>query len=201
MTEFLARCAKPTTEQKHSRTGLSGEAGIWIFVAGDLIVFTLFFVLVALGYRNQSGIFFESAATLNVTTGVTNTILLLTGSWFVATGIERMKNGPDPRTARHFSLATLCGVAFIVNKYFEWRRELSQGMTPATNEFYMYYFVFLGIHLFHVILGVAALQFARHVSLRPKISLLERRSVESAAIFWHLVDLLWVILFALFYLF
>lgn len=192
--------AAPAAAIKSAKPHLPGELGIWFFVAGDLLVFTLFFVVIALGNKEQALIFAQSRATLEMWIGVANTALLLTGSWLVATGVERCRSRHTPLTNRYFSLAILCGVLFVANKSFEWGNKLHAGITPATNDFYMYFFVFTGIHLLHVLIGIGVLLFLRRVSRRPVLEQRQIRTLESGATFWHLVDLLWVFLFALLYL-
>ena len=189
-----------TSAIKRDEPHLPGELGIWFFVTGDLLVFTLFFILIAIGNKEQSAIFAQSRATLDMWVGVTNTALLLTGSWFVETGVEKSRIHHDTGTNRHFSLAILCGLLFVANKSFEWGSTIHAGITPATNDFYMYFFVFTGIHLLHVLIGIGVLLYLRSTSRRPVLEPSHIRTLESGATFWHLVDLLWVFLFALLYL-
>lgn len=179
---------------------IPGEAGIWVFVAGDLIVFAVFFVLIALGQRQSTELFVQSRAQLDLWIGVLNTLLLLSASWFVATGIERHRHGERNACARHLTLAMLCGAGFVANKAMEWSGKLQHGITPATNDFFMYFFVFTGIHLLHVLVGIAVLAVLRGVSRKPEAGPHDLRTLESGATFWHLVDLLWIVLFALLYL-
>jgi nitric oxide reductase NorE protein len=179
---------------------LPGEAGIWIFVAGDLLVFSVFFVLIALGARDETRVFQHSRATLDLWIGVANTVLLLTGSWLVATGVEKCRKDHAPDDSRYFTLAALCGLLFGIDKIIEWTRKIDAGLTPATNDFYMYFFVFTSIHLLHVVIGIAVLMVLRAVARRPVLARRDIRTLESGATFWHLVDLLWVFLFALLYL-
>lgn len=99
-----------------------------------------------------------------------------------------------------FISAAACGVAFAVVKLFEYREKILAGIVPNTSEFFNYYYFMSGIHFLHVLIGVPALiamsQYGRSsASLRMKISWL-----ECGASFWHLVDLLWIVLFALLYL-
>ena len=195
-----AGAAVHTPAVKRAKPHLPGELGIWIFVGGDLIVFTLFFILIAVGNKEQAAIFAQSRARLDMWVGVANTALLLTGSWFVATGVGQCRRQHNPRTGRYFSLAILCGLLFITNKSFEWGNKIHAGITPATNDFYMYFFVFTGIHLLHVLIGIGVLFFLRSVSRRSTLERRHIRTLESGATFWHLVDLLWVFLFALLYL-
>lgn len=184
----------------HSTTRIPGELGIWLFVAGDLIVFSVFFVLIALGQKENSDLFLQSRARLDLGAGLLNTLLLLTGSWFVAIGVERCRTGLSGTASRYFSLGIVCGAGFVANKGLEWSAKFAQGISPASNDFFMYFFVFTGIHLFHVLVGIGVLFMMRSVSRNPEMNARRIRTLESGATFWHLVDLLWIVLFALLYL-
>ncbi len=200
MIEDAGTAAAHVSAIKRGEPHLPGELGIWFFVGGDLLVFTLFFVLIAVGNKEQAAMFAQSRATLDMWIGVANTALLLTGSWFVAMGVEQCRRPQNPATSKYFSLAILCGLLFVANKSFEWSSKIHEGITPATNDFYMYFFIFTGIHLLHVLIGIGVLLFMRSVSRRPTLERGHIRTLESGATFWHLVDLLWVFLFALLYL-
>jgi len=182
------------------KTQIPGEAGIWAFVAGDLLVFSVFFILIALGQTEQKDIFEASRETLDLRFGIANTLLLLTGSLFVAIGVERCRGLRFENNDRWFRLAIGCGVGFVANKVFEWSAKIEAGFIPVTNDFYMYFFIFTGIHLLHVFVGLGVLIFLLHMSRQSNFSSREIRTLESGAIFWHLVDLLWIMLFALLYL-
>lgn len=181
-------------------TRIPGEPGIWLFVAGDLIVFSTFFILIALGQREQSALFFQSRAQLDLGAGLFNTLLLLTGSWCVALGVQRCRNAVVGTASRFFSLGILCGLGFVANKGLEWKAKFAQGISPKTNDFFMYYFVFTGIHLLHVLAGIGVLCMIRSLSQHSVLNARQMRTLESGATFWHLVDLLWIVLFALLYL-
>ncbi|TVO63503.1 cytochrome c oxidase subunit 3 [Denitromonas ohlonensis] len=183
-----------------ARDHIPGEIGIWLFVAGDLLVFSAFFIVIALGYKTQIELFTQARATLDMWVGVLNTLFLLTGSWFVAKGVESCRETHGVSSHRYFALGILCGVLFVANKSFEWGLKISAGITPLTNDFFMYFFVFTGIHLVHVVVGLGVLLVARGVSRRPVLRAKDIRTVESAATFWHLIDLLWIVLFSMFYL-
>jgi len=197
MTEAEARAAP---DGRTTRTRLPGEPGIWFFVAGDLLVFTLFFVVITQTSREQAADFARARAVLEQWIGIANTILLLTGSWFVAVAVEHCRQTRQAIARRHLLLAFLCGLGFVANKGIEWGSLIAAGITPMTNDFFMLFFVFTGIHLFHVLLGLVVLLIVRRVSARPLLGVHEMRVIESGATFWHLVDLLWIVLFALLYL-
>lgn len=179
---------------------IPGEPGMWIFIGGDLIIFAVFFVLIALGQREQAELFGESRQQLELWVGVLNTLLLLTGSWFVALGVAAAKSGASPQLSRYFSLGILCGILFVANKAVEWGGKIAAGLSPMTNDFFMYFFMFTGIHLLHVIGGIVVLFVMRSASRQRPLTAGHFRTIETGALFWHLVDLLWIVLFALLYL-
>ena len=135
-------------EKSQTQTRIPGEPGIWAFVTGDLLVFSLFFILIAIGNQEQTEVFSSARSTLDLRFGLANTLLLLTGSFFVAIGVERyrLNDGRDNRI--WFRLAVLSGVIFLINKVFEWNAKVAGGLTPMTNDFYMYFFVFTACLLY-----------------------------------------------------
>lgn len=195
-----AQASDATPGLNKQKKRIPGEVGIWLFVAGDLIVFAVFFIVIALGHVQQPEVFSQARASLDMWVGVLNTLLLLTASWFVAIGVDKCRTTGKPVASGYFSLAILCGLAFAANKMFEWGGKISAGFSPETNDFYMYFFIFTGIHLLHVVVGIGVLLLVRSVSRRPALTRRDITTMESGATFWHLVDLLWIVLFALFYL-
>jgi len=181
---------------------IPGEAGVWVFIFGDLLVFSLFFGTF-LFYRGASvDLFNSSQEQLNQFFGLLYTIILLSSSWLVATGLQAARLGRERVPTVMFLLAFACGAAFIVIKIFEYSEKIRSGITLNTNDFFMYYFIFTGIHAIHVLIGMGVLLYmaAYSRSRRGAMAGTELRNLESGAIFWHLVDLLWIVLFALIYL-
>jgi nitric oxide reductase NorE protein len=176
------------------------EAGLWILICGDLLVFSLFFITL-LGYRGQNlQVFSASAARLNQAFGALNTVFMLSSSWFVALAIHAARGNRARPAAVCFGLALLCGVGFALVKVLEYGEKLRAGITFNTNDFFMYYYVFTGIHLLHVVLGMGVLVALGLYSRSGGFTAGKLRNLETGAIFWHLVDLLWIVLFALLYL-
>lgn len=172
---------------------------MWFFVIGDFIIFGAYFVGYVYFRGQETGEFLSSQATLNLGLGVANTLVLLTSSLFVALGVTAVRAG-DGVTApiRLFGIAIVLGAAFPVLKLFEYVPKITEGLTPGTNLFFMFYFVMTGLHLCHVALGLVILGFVLR-DLRspagPRLSF-----VETGATYWHMVDVLWLVLFALLYL-
>ncbi len=179
---------------------LPGEAGIWVFILGDMMMFGLFFIVFSY-YRTQSlDVFLSSQRTLDQNIGALNTLLLLTSSWFVAKGIHIARSNPSRPSPLWFLLGFSCGLGFVVNKVIEYHAKLVHGITLTTNDFYMYYYVLTGIHLVHVLIGMGVLLLLWRMTSRPLTGKNDIALLESGGVFWHLVDLLWIVLFPLLYL-
>lgn len=175
-----------------------GESSMWFFVIGDLLIFAVYFVGYMYFRGRQQELFLHSQARLNVDIGAVNTVLLLTSSLFVALGTAAARAGDSGRALRGWVIALVFGAAFPLVKLFEWIPEIGAGLTPGHNLFFMYYYVMTGMHLCHVVLGLIIMCFvirALKTSAKPRISF-----VETGATYWHMVDVLWLVLFALLYL-
>ena len=177
---------------------MPGEEGIWVVVLGDLVVFGFFFATILSLRLHHGALVTASQRELHHGLGLLNTILLLSSSWLVAEGVHAVQRGEGSR--RPFLLAAGCGFGFIAVKALEYTSLITAGHTPAENAFFQYYFVFTGIHLLHLVVGLLALGFMSRVADRHLMSGRQGTLLESAGIFWHLVDVLWLVLFPLLYL-
>lgn len=185
-----------------SRTRIPGEIGIWAFLCGDLLVFTLYFGTFLYERGLDAAAFAKGSQSLHLTIGVINTLVLLTSSLFVALGVQAVRNG-DGSYARKLIVAAFAGgVVFIINKPIEWIDKVGDGFGPRYDTFFQLYYMMTGLHLLHVIVGMVVLtnlwKLAGHVRQTPTPRQL--RFLENGATYWHLVDLIWLVLFALFYL-
>ena len=179
---------------------LPGEEGIWVFLGGDLLIFSLFFGLF-LNYRTRDVALFEqSQAVLARGFGLINTLILLTSSLFVAMAVSGARQGLRARAAKLLLAGIACGVGFCISKAFEYGATISAGITLKTNDFFMFYYMLTGIHLVHVIAATSVLIYLWTITRAPNHSVTYLSVMEAGTVFWHLVDLLWVVLFALLYL-
>lgn len=197
----MTDASAPAVPMPAPRSGrIPGEAGVWVMIGGDAVLFSFLF-LTFLFYRGQSPELFASGrAQLDQTLGLFNTLLMLTSSWFVASGVAALRRGVERTPHRCFSMALLCGVAFVVVKYFEYGAKLRAGVSMMSNDFFMFYFAYTGLHLLHVLIGIGVLAAMTVHARSRRSSMVNEALVESGASFWHLVDLLWIVLFALIYL-
>ncbi len=178
---------------------LPGEAGIWVLVLGDMCVFGLFFGVFTYFQGLNPELYSQSQATLNTHYGAVNTLLLLLSSWLVVVAVDGLREGHNIRAAKFLISAFLCGAGFCVIKVIEYSEKISSGIGITTNEFFMYYYVLTGLHFLHVLIGMAVLIYLAGKT-RRELSDKDIQVFESGAIFWHMVDLLWIVIFPLLYL-
>ncbi|WP_210717272.1 cytochrome c oxidase subunit 3 [Amycolatopsis acididurans] len=175
---------------------MPGEPGVWVLIFGDLVVFTVFFATYLHARASQPERFAAAQKALNPAYGVAYTLLLLTGSLFVATGVRAARRRAGSPAPALFAGAFGCGLAFVALKSLEYHDKIAHGLTAGTNDFFLYFYILTGVHLFHVLIGlgvlIALVAKSRHQPL-------PFRFLEGGATFWHLVDLLWIVLFPLLY--
>lgn len=177
-----------------------GESGTWVFLFGDMVVFGVFFVTFMVERAKAPEVFDAARRTLHVGVGVTNTLVLLTSSLFVVIALGAIRSGMKSIASQALTAAIGCGLLFIALKVYEYVALASAGHGPGANNFYLYYFILTGLHLLHVCIGLAVLGLLATQARRSELSDTRLALVEGGACFWHLVDLLWIFLFALLYL-
>lgn len=183
--------------QKH----IPGEAGVWVFLFGDLGIFVIFFVSYLVERANETELFAASSRELGLTVGVVNTLVLLLSSLAVIAGVTRVRDGQGARAVRFFAGAMACGAVFVALKVYEYTHLATGGHGPDSNPFFTWYFILTGVHLLHVLIGVGVLALLISKSRATGAGQDKHLMVvESGACFWHLVDLLWMLIFPLLYL-
>ncbi|MFT4054123.1 MAG: cytochrome c oxidase subunit 3 [Novosphingobium sp.] len=192
MTDFTASHPAPGTH-------IPGEAGLWVMIFGDMLVFGLFFVTFAVYRLDEVATFTASQARLNQGLGLLNTLLLLTSSLAVARAVGKLREGHAAQARRAATAGIILGLGFVGVKFVEYGEKFADGILPTTNDFFMFYFAFTAIHLLHVLVGIAALLFVRW-RCGTAVTRGGMSAVEGCGVFWHLVDVLWVVLFAILYL-
>ncbi|WP_179473926.1 cytochrome c oxidase subunit 3 [Mycolicibacterium vinylchloridicum] len=198
-SQAACRSASGTIARPANRR-LPGVAGIWALIGADCVFFAVLFASFMQERLHAPGVFEASRRTLDMNLGGVDTLILLTSSWSVALAIEALKRERPERVPRYLLAGMLTGALFMVSKAFEYAQKITSGITPATNPFFMWYFALTGLHLIHVILGTGLLAYVWSRSRGGRYSNTNRALPESVASFWHLVDLLWILLFPLLYL-
>jgi len=196
----VARSQAGHTRQAKAVPHLPGEAGIWVLILGDMVVFSLFFGTYLYYRADDVALFNQSQHALNRNFGAINTFLLLTSSWFIAMAVQFARSGRGREVTRLIGAAMACGGGFAVIKVLEYHEKIAAGIMIATNQFFMFYFILTGVHFLHLTLGMG---FLTYLWVRSRTALWTQKDIavlEIGATFWHLVDLLWIVLFPLLYL-
>jgi nitric oxide reductase NorE protein len=170
---------------------------MWVLVMIEAITFSAYFVVYTLCYKATPALFLASQSHLSLAFGAINTILLLTSSWSIARCVERSRAMDWKAALTNLALTAVGGLLFCALKLYEWSTEIGRGFTFTTNRFFSFYYFLTGMHLLHVLVGFIALGVVFYQLKSPA-----RRSqelIETGATYWHLVDFLWVIIFALLY--
>jgi nitric oxide reductase NorE protein len=179
---------------------LPGVDGVWVAIGADSVIFAILFGSFMQARLQDPQVFEASRHSLNLNLGGIDTLILLTSSWAVALAVQALKRDLVDRVPRYLLGAAFTGVLFMVSKSIEYFEKFADGITPATNAFYMWYFTLTGIHLLHVVFGTSLLTYLWISSRRASYSSANRVVPECVASYWHLVDLLWIVIFPLLYL-
>lgn len=179
-------------------TRLPGEGSMWFFVIGDFWIFTCYFACYIHDRAHDPEAYLLGQQLLSQGTGVLNTVILLTSSLLVALCVRAARAGDIAIAARFVAVGGSCGVLFMLVKAWEWSTKILAGLPPGTEDFFLYYFMFTGLHMVHVSLGLLILVLVWR-ELRTKRAP-RPQFVETGATYWHMVDSLWIAIFALLYL-
>ncbi|NNL86365.1 MAG: cytochrome c oxidase subunit 3 family protein [Myxococcales bacterium] len=184
---------------ENDRNDIPGEPGVWVFVLGDMLIFGLFFCVYSYYRALDPEAFREAQLALNQNFSAFNTLLLLISSWFVVLAMADLRERAGKLAPRLLLAAGSCGLGFVAVKAAEYTEIIHAGIGITTNDFFMYYFIFTGLHLVHVVIGIGVLALLFGLS-RSEVSPRGLKLMESGSIYWHMVDLLWILLFPLLYL-
>ncbi len=178
---------------------LTGGTAVWIFMAVEVVTFGMFLLYHAYSWRGEASIYLESQALLHPDSAALGTTLLLLGSWAAYQGVLACEAHRHRVGARWFAGTTLSGLLFSANKLLEYGD--LEGITLSTNGFWFSYLFLTGLHLLHVIGGVIGFAWlAVTVHRQAPGSDENLLTVQSGAAYWHLIDVVWLLLFPILYL-
>lgn len=172
---------------------------MWIFILAELLVFAIFFASYAFARSHNVALFNEYQQTLNRDIGAANTVILITGSLFVVLAVQAVRDGKIPLCRNWLLAAVAMGFLFLSLKIIEFADKFSHGINLSTNAFYMFYLSLTFFHFMHVILGMVILTAVAWKAHYGAYSMINYVGVETGASYWHMVDLVWIVLFPLVY--
>lgn len=172
---------------------------IWAAILAEMSEFAVMFVVYFLAKVHHPVLFNEGPTKLSTLAGTGNTLLMLTSSFFVIRAVIAMRENKPKISERWLWGAVICGVLYLVIKYFEYEWNTAQGLSTETNIFYAVYYYITFNHFLHVGWGSAAIVW---VIFRINTGIYtqdEHEGLINIALYWHMIDLAWITIFPLVY--
>ena len=193
-----------------SRDYLGAKLGMWLFLFTEILLFGGMFLVYAVYREMHSADFHDAAGEMSLALGAVNTVILLTSSLTMALSLSALKQDSRIKSVLYQAITIVLGLVFLADKYIEWHEHISRGLYPNSPEllamshgkilYFGLYYVMTGIHGLHVLIGIGVIGFVTVLTARGTVSASDYIKLENAGLFWHLVDVIWIYLFPLFYL-
>ena len=192
------------------RDDIRSRMGMWLFLFSELLLFGgLFLMYSVYRYLHQQD-FSIASKEMNTFFGTMNTVILLTSSLTMALSIAAMQRGKRKLSIFYQSVTILFGLWFLINKVIEWSAEFKKGNFPGSAIlqsrppgqilYFGLYYSMVGLHGLHVIVGMSVIAYMLRLTIKGIINKDDYVKLEAAGLYWHLVDIIWIFLFPLFYL-
>jgi len=190
----------------------SVKLGMWIFLVTEILLFGGLFCAYSIYRAWNPDIFFNAHRFMNIELGTTNTCVLIISSLTIALAIRAIQLGKKNQTLVYLGSTFVLAGVFLVIKYFEYAHKFHEGMLPGkfytfkgiagTNPhvFFSMYFLMTGLHGIHVTVGMILIGWLMYRTKKGHFSSEYYTPVEMTGLYWHLVDIIWIFLFPLFYL-
>jgi len=205
---------KPMAEKEiHMEVHRDDEAsklGMWLFIFTELLLFGGLFLVYSVFRAEYPANFHEASLELSVTIGAINTIALLFSSMTIAMALSAIQKNNRILSMRLIAVTLLMATIFLFNKYIEWSMKFEHGLYPGSPlmphlergdlMFFSLYFFMTGLHALHIIVGMVLLTMCYFKIKKGTLNSQKYIHLENGALYWHLVDLIWIFLFPLLYL-
>lgn len=188
----------------------ASKMGMWIFIFSEIFFFLALFIIYAIYRYINLEAFKLASLELNVNTGTINTIILLVSSASIAMSISATQKKDKKLSIALVVFTIIMAIFFLVNKYFEWTGKISHGIYPGSEIlhqssngeilFFGLYYAMTGLHALHIIIGIILMIIVSIKLMNNSINKENHVLLLNSALYWHLVDLIWIFLFPLFYL-
>jgi cytochrome c oxidase subunit III len=191
------------------------KIGMWLFLATEVLLFGGLFVGFGLMQGRYPREFVEAHTHLVRWQGSLNTIVLLFSSFTMVMAVDSAKKNKPSKTVAYLFVTIICAIIFLVVKYFEYTHKFEEGWFPGKYyrgvgdsipgshgyaTFFAFYFMMTGLHGIHIIVGIFLLSWILMRARRGEFSNAYYTPVDLVGLYWHLVDMIWIYLFPLYYL-
>jgi cytochrome c oxidase subunit 3 len=188
----------------------AAKIGMWLFLATEVLLFGALFIGYAVYLNKYTWQFTAGSSQLSIPMGGLNTLVLLTSSLSMALSIAALQRGQKALCQRFMSITIAFALVFLVIKSFEWGGKYEHGLWPGAGHmltlnigeqtFFNMYFVMTGLHALHVIIGAGLILWVKKRVRNGRTNPGRMALIDNVGLYWHLVDLVWIFLFPLFYL-
>lgn len=178
---------------------LPGDFVVWLLVLLELLTFGMLFAAFAGARLYNPELFAAGQATLDLSSGAINTVFLVTASACAARALHAVRHGGNTAGARWLLGALACGLGFVTVKSLEYVDKWREGLDIAENSFTMLYVMLTGFHFLHALVGCLFFALVWAPTRRGAYGPRNCHTLETVTVFWHMVDLLWMVLFPLVY--
>ena len=202
--------SETTAHHDEHRDDMGSKLGMWLFIFTELLLFGGLFIVYSVYRYKHAQAFAIAAEELDVGMGTINTVILLISSMTIAMSTTAIQKKNKRATLVLIGITMVLALVFLVNKYFEWSGKFSHGLypgSPVLDElgqgdvlFFGLYFFMTGLHALHIVVGMVVLGFGFVFVWKDKLTFDNFQLLENGGLYWHLVDLIWIFLFPLFYL-
>ena len=192
------------------RDDFGAKLGMWLFLFTELLLFGGLFILYSVYLSRYPEQFAAGGDQLDLVLGTTNTVVLLSSSLLAAMSVTAIKRGERRLTLMLLSGTVGCALIFLFIKYLEWSAKIEHGIfpnspkliagAPGESVFFGLYYLTTGLHAIHVIVGGVLIGWIGALVYRGTVHERDNVSLENVTLYWHLVDLVWIFIFPLYYL-
>jgi len=173
---------------------------IWTLIILEMITFLGASLIFMYHRGNNLEEFAKSREMLNPLIGTINTIILITSGYFIAISVQKLRGDQVEKSARFMLVGLLLGLAFLGIKGMEFYDKIELGLHLGSNTFFTFYWLTTGFHFIHVLFGVGLLAYMYFAIKKKKYSAEKMLDIETSATYWHMCDLIWILIFPVFYL-
>lgn len=198
-TNVVTQQPLPASAVKPNGIKAPGNIAVWVLIYAELFEFAFFFIIFLIAKAHNQDVFASGPSQLHTQAGMLNTLALLTSSFFIAQAIKKLQ-GDDRRGCLLFLYLTiLCGLSYCGIKWWEYEWNQAQGITSRANAFFATYYYLTFNHWVHVGMGICVVLWT---TVRVHLGHFNKENLdglESAASYWHMIDLVWLMIFPLLY--